>query len=81
MTLRFLEVTLQNSTNHPWVVVNCFIYNLMHLLILLKRTFGKIARALMQKEGLQSIFPMEDISVMGIWELLPYISKIRVRII
>ncbi|XP_020594195.1 probable lipid-A-disaccharide synthase, mitochondrial isoform X2 [Phalaenopsis equestris] len=34
----------------------------------------------MNCEGLQSLFPMEDISVMGIFELLPYLNKIRIRL-
>lgn len=32
----------------------------------------------MSKEGLVSLFPMENIAVMGIWELLPHLNKIRV---
>lgn len=32
----------------------------------------------MNEEGLQSLYPMEDIAVMGIWELLPHLNKIRV---
>lgn len=32
----------------------------------------------MSKEGLESLFPMEDISVMGMWELLPHLNKFRV---
>lgn len=32
----------------------------------------------MSKQGLNSLFPIEDISVMGIWELLPHLTKIRV---
>ncbi|KAF9603457.1 hypothetical protein IFM89_036250 [Coptis chinensis] len=35
------------------------------------------ARSLMSNEGLQSLFPMEDIAVMGIWELLPHLSKFK----
>lgn len=27
---------------------------------------------------MKSLFPMEDIAVMGIWELLPHIYKFRV---
>lgn len=33
----------------------------------------------MSQEGLQSLYPLEDIAVMGIWELLPHLNKIRVR--
>lgn len=29
---------------------------------------------------MKSLFPMEDIAVMGIWELLPHIYKFRVRL-
>ena len=32
----------------------------------------------MSKQGLKSLFPIEDISVMGIWELVPHLYKIRV---
>lgn len=32
----------------------------------------------MSKEGLESLFPMEDIAVMGMWELLPHLNKFRV---
>ena len=32
----------------------------------------------MHKEGLQSLFPMEDIAVMGLLELLPHLNKFRV---
>lgn len=34
----------------------------------------------MHKEGLQSIFPMEEIAVMGLWELLPHLNNIRVKL-
>lgn len=34
----------------------------------------------MRKEGLKSLFPMEDIAVMGIWELLPHLRKLRVNL-
>lgn len=33
----------------------------------------------MSKEGLQTLFPMEEISVMGLWELLPHLNTIRVN--
>lgn len=35
-------------------------------------------RSMMSRQGLKSLFPMEDIAVMGIWELLPHLNKIRV---
>jgi hypothetical protein len=35
-------------------------------------------RLMMSKQGLKSLFPMEDLAVMGIWELLPHLNKIRV---
>nr|CAD1827668.1 unnamed protein product [Ananas comosus var. bracteatus] len=36
--------------------------------------------SLMHKEGLQSIFPMEEIAVMGLWELLPHLNNIRIKL-
>ncbi|KAL5729788.1 lipid-A-disaccharide synthase [Ranunculus cassubicifolius] len=42
--------------------------------------FAGVGGFLMSKEGLQSLFPMEDIAVMGIWELLPHISKIKEKL-
>ncbi|XP_019224215.1 PREDICTED: probable lipid-A-disaccharide synthase, mitochondrial isoform X2 [Nicotiana attenuata] len=30
--------------------------------------------------GLNTLFPIEDIAVMGIWELLPYLNQFRVRL-
>ncbi|KAK9151508.1 hypothetical protein Syun_009817 [Stephania yunnanensis] len=42
--------------------------------------FSGVGGSLMSKEGLQSLFPMEDIAVMGIWELLPHLYKIRTRL-
>lgn len=32
----------------------------------------------MSKQGLDSQFPMEDIAIMGIWELVPHLSQLRV---
>jgi len=32
----------------------------------------------MCKEGLQSLFPMEEIAIMGLWELLPHIYSVKV---
>lgn len=40
-----------------------------------------ISRKMMSKQGLNPLFPMEDIAVMGIWELLPYLNQFRVRIL
>lgn len=34
----------------------------------------------MREEGLQPIFPMEDLAVMGLWELLPHIINFRVNL-
>ncbi|WVZ02521.1 hypothetical protein V8G54_023327 [Vigna mungo] len=36
-------------------------------------------RAKMASEGLKSLFSMEDISVMGLWELLPHLYRIRLK--
>ncbi|XP_058210561.1 probable lipid-A-disaccharide synthase, mitochondrial isoform X2 [Rhododendron vialii] len=35
---------------------------------------------MMSDQGLKSLFPMEDIAVMGIWELLPHLNKFRVKL-
>lgn len=35
----------------------------------------------MSQQGLSSLFPMEDIAVMGIWELLPHLMKFRVILV
>ncbi|KAI3792555.1 hypothetical protein L2E82_06438 [Cichorium intybus] len=35
---------------------------------------------MMEKHGLKSVFPIEDIAVMGIWELLPHLNKFQVRL-
>lgn len=35
----------------------------------------------MSKHGLKSLFPMEDIAVMGLLELLPHLNKLRVSVI
>ncbi|XP_010232323.1 probable lipid-A-disaccharide synthase, mitochondrial isoform X2 [Brachypodium distachyon] len=37
-------------------------------------------RELMCKEGLQSLFPMEEIAIMGLWELLPHIYNVKRKI-
>ncbi|XP_042518957.1 probable lipid-A-disaccharide synthase, mitochondrial [Macadamia integrifolia] len=42
--------------------------------------FLGVGGSLMASEGLKSIFPMEDIAVMGIWELLPHLNKIRLKL-
>ncbi|XP_054784086.1 probable lipid-A-disaccharide synthase, mitochondrial [Prosopis cineraria] len=42
--------------------------------------FAGVGGHKMSSEGLKSSFPMEDISVMGIWELLPYLYTIRVKL-
>lgn len=42
--------------------------------------FAGVGGALMEKEGFRSIFPIEDIAVMGIWELLPHLNKIRIKL-
>ncbi|KAL5974431.1 hypothetical protein ACLOJK_031096 [Asimina triloba] len=39
-----------------------------------------VGGTLMRKEGLQSIYPMEDISVMGLLEVLPHLVKIGRRL-
>ncbi|KAJ3696193.1 hypothetical protein LUZ60_001570 [Juncus effusus] len=43
-------------------------------------SFSGVGGELMRKRGLESLFPMEEISVMGIWELLPHILQIRSKI-
>lgn len=35
---------------------------------------------MMCKQGLTSLFPMEDLAVMGLWELLPHLYKFRVSL-
>ncbi|CAA6670032.1 unnamed protein product [Spirodela intermedia] len=42
--------------------------------------FSGVGGTLMRKEGLKSLFPMEDIAVMGIWELLPHLRKLRMKL-
>ncbi|XP_042441015.1 probable lipid-A-disaccharide synthase, mitochondrial isoform X2 [Zingiber officinale] len=39
--------------------------------------FAGVGGFLMSKEGLQTLFPMEEISVMGLWELLPHLNTFR----
>ncbi|CAI9774634.1 unnamed protein product [Fraxinus pennsylvanica] len=42
--------------------------------------FAGVGGLAMSKQGLDSQFPMEDIAVMGIWELVPHLSKLRVKL-
>ncbi|KAB1208769.1 putative lipid-A-disaccharide synthase, mitochondrial [Morella rubra] len=42
--------------------------------------FLGIGGSMMSRQELNSLFPMEDISVMGIWELLPHLNKIRLKL-
>ncbi|XP_074578859.1 putative lipid-A-disaccharide synthase, mitochondrial isoform X2 [Curcuma longa] len=42
--------------------------------------FAGVGGFLMSKEGLQTLFPMEEISVMGLWELLPHLNTIRKKL-
>ncbi|KAL3506442.1 hypothetical protein ACH5RR_031824 [Cinchona calisaya] len=42
--------------------------------------FAGVGGCMMSKQGLNSLFPMEDISVMGIWELLPHLNNFRVKL-
>lgn len=42
--------------------------------------FAGVGGSLMAKNGLKSLFPMEDIAVMGILELLPHLNKFQVRL-
>ncbi|XP_071736724.1 probable lipid-A-disaccharide synthase, mitochondrial [Rutidosis leptorrhynchoides] len=39
-----------------------------------------VGGSLMSKHGLKSLFPIEDIAIMGIWELLPHLHKLQVRL-
>nr|XP_043628937.1 probable lipid-A-disaccharide synthase, mitochondrial [Erigeron canadensis] len=39
-----------------------------------------VGGSMMEKHGLKSIFPIEDIAVMGIGELLPHLYKFQVRL-
>ncbi|KAK6156221.1 hypothetical protein DH2020_010469 [Rehmannia glutinosa] len=42
--------------------------------------FAGVGGLTMSQQGLNSLFPMEDIAVMGIWELLPHLSMFRVKL-
>ncbi|CAA7023656.1 unnamed protein product [Microthlaspi erraticum] len=42
--------------------------------------FHGIGGSLMSKQGLTPLFPMEDLAVMGVWELLPHLYKFRVKL-
>ncbi|XP_016439030.1 putative lipid-A-disaccharide synthase, mitochondrial [Nicotiana tabacum] len=42
--------------------------------------FAGVGGKMMCNQGFNSLFPMEDIAVMGIWELLPYLNQFRVRL-
>lgn len=42
--------------------------------------FHGVGGSMMCKQGLTSLFPMEDLSVMGLWELLPHLYKFRVNL-
>ncbi|CAI9106340.1 OLC1v1005470C1 [Oldenlandia corymbosa var. corymbosa] len=42
--------------------------------------FAGVGGYMMCKQGLNSLFPMDDISVMGIWELLPHLNNLRVKL-
>ncbi|KAK4385483.1 putative lipid-A-disaccharide synthase, mitochondrial [Sesamum angolense] len=42
--------------------------------------FAGVGGLMMSRQGLNSLFPMEDIAVMGIWELLPHLSMFKLRL-
>ncbi|XP_074285131.1 putative lipid-A-disaccharide synthase, mitochondrial isoform X2 [Silene latifolia] len=42
--------------------------------------FSGVGGPMMSQKGLQSLFPMEDLAVMGIWELLPHLTRFRARL-
>ncbi|KAI8558207.1 hypothetical protein RHMOL_Rhmol04G0072100 [Rhododendron molle] len=42
--------------------------------------FAGVGASMMSNQGLKSLFRMEDIAVMGIWELLPHLNKFRVKL-
>ncbi|KAE8685905.1 putative lipid-A-disaccharide synthase [Hibiscus syriacus] len=42
--------------------------------------FSGVGGSMMYNQGLKSLFPMENIAVMGIWELLPHLFNFRVKL-
>ncbi|XP_007049211.2 PREDICTED: probable lipid-A-disaccharide synthase, mitochondrial isoform X2 [Theobroma cacao] len=42
--------------------------------------FSGVGGSMMSKQGLKSLFPMDNIAVMGIWELLPHLYNFRVKL-
>ncbi|KAL8551950.1 hypothetical protein ACS0TY_000846 [Phlomoides rotata] len=42
--------------------------------------FSGVGGLMMTRQGLNTLFPMEDIAVMGVWELLPHLSTFRARL-
>ncbi|KAL6552647.1 hypothetical protein OROHE_008011 [Orobanche hederae] len=61
------------------IIASCFMNSLKRLSPFLVR-FAGVGGLMMSQHGLNSLFPMEDIAVMGIWELLPHLSMFRVRL-
>eukprot|EP01018_Ginkgo_biloba_P037536 Gb_23138 [translate_table: standard] len=61
------------------VIGSRLMYSLRHLSPVNIR-FAGVGGALMSREGLQSQFPMEDLSVMGLWELVPHIRTFKKRL-
>eukprot|EP01018_Ginkgo_biloba_P013793 Gb_24745 [translate_table: standard] len=43
-------------------------------------SYSPLLRALMIREGLQSRFPMDDLTVMGVWELIPHMYSIMAQL-
>jgi lipid-A-disaccharide synthase len=42
--------------------------------------FSGVGGPLMRAAGLQEVFGMEDLAVMGLWELIPHILRLYVRL-
>ncbi|CAH8326866.1 unnamed protein product [Eruca vesicaria subsp. sativa] len=42
--------------------------------------FHGVGGSMVCKQGLTSLFPMEDLAVMGVWELLPHLYKFRAKL-
>ncbi|KAL6518318.1 hypothetical protein OROMI_034019 [Orobanche minor] len=61
------------------IIASCFMNSLKRLSPFPVR-FAGVGGLMMSQHGLNSLFPMEDIAVMGIWELLPHLSMFRVRL-